>query len=70
MLAILPMFALMFLMPIWLPIEMIRYLITDPAMFFEIVKALSLSMVEWVNELPNGIAEIARTIMELISTII
>lgn len=70
MLAILPMFALMFLMPILLPLEMIRYLITDPAMFFEIVKALSLSMVEWVNELPNGIAEIARTIMELISTII
>ncbi len=70
MLVILPMFALMFLMPILLPLEMIRYLITDPAMFFEIVKALSLSMVEWVNELPNGIAEIARTIMELISTII
>ena len=70
MLVILPMFALMFLMPILLPLEMIRYLINDPAMFFEIVKALSLSMVEWVNELPNGIAEIARTIMELISTII
>ena len=70
MLAILPMFALMFLMPRLLPLELIRYLITDPAMFFEIVKALSLSMVEWVNELPNGIAEIARTIMELISTII
>ena len=70
MLAILPMFVLMLLMPIWLPIEMIRYLITDPAMFMEIVKGLSLSMVEWVTEFPRDIAEIASLIMQLISSFI
>ena len=70
MLAILPMFVLMLLMPIWLPIEMIRYLITDPAMFMEIVKGLSLSMVEWVTELPRYIAEIVSLIMQLISSFI
>ena len=67
MLAILPMFILMLLMPIWLPLEMIRYLITDPAMFWKLVNVIIIAFQEWVREFPQTIEGFKDLFFEFIS---
>ena len=67
MLAILPMFILMLLMPIWLPIEMIRCLITDPAMFWKLVNVFIIAFQEWARELPQTIEGFKDLFSEFIS---
>lgn len=67
MLAILPMFILMLLMPIWLPLEMIRYLITDPAMFWKLVNVIIIAFQEWARELPQTIEGFKDLFFEFIS---
>ena len=55
------------LFPIILPFEMIRYLITDPAMFWKLVNVIVVAFKEWAIALPQTIGEFVELILEGIS---
>ena len=55
------------LFPIILPLEMIRYLITDPAMFWKLVNVIIIAFQEWARELPQTIEGFKDLFFEFIS---
>lgn len=55
------------LFPIILPFEMIRYLITDPAMFWKLVNVFIIAFQEWARELPQTIEGFKDLFFEFIS---
>ena len=55
------------LFPIILPLEMIRYLITDPDMFWKLVNVIVVAFKEWARELPQTIEGFKDLLFEFIS---
>lgn len=55
------------LFPIVLPLELLRYFITDQTMFWKLVNVIIIAFQEWARELPQTIEGFKDLFFEFIS---